>query len=74
MLLSMYLLFRVQSLLAMLFCTLCFRKKFHRKKNPVRCNKTQSAQKVASLSTAVDRFDLQVMWTLGVRRITSLSP
>jgi len=32
MLLSMYLLFRVQSILAMLFCTLCFRKKFHRKK------------------------------------------
>jgi len=27
----MYLLFRVQSILAMLFCTLCFRKKFHRK-------------------------------------------
>ena len=31
-LLSMYLLFRMQSILAMLFCTLCFRKKFHRKK------------------------------------------
>ena len=32
MLLSMYLLFRVQSILAMLFCTLCFHKKFHWKK------------------------------------------
>ena len=32
MLLSMYLLFTVQSILAMLFCTLRFRKKFHKKK------------------------------------------